>query len=378
MKRTIAFILCILLSIAMLTACGTPAPSAPSGSDQPTSSAGQSDKPEDPGTQDFSGKTITVGVWGGTFHEYAEEAWAKPFMEKTGATVILEDFGSDATAKVRAQVEQNIPGYDLVCGWGALDMVKVCLDAGALQPIDYSKLSNADQLMDGAKFEYCVGAYVCSTHITALLDHFPNGAPETAADFFDTEKFPGTRAVVSYSPTGLLEQALVADGVAVEDLYPLDVDRAFKKLDTIKKDISKYWSSGAEIYQALQDEEAWVGNYWIGHAYRALDAGVNVNVSNKDATLLADCWAVPTNAQNIDVVWAFLDFVSSPERNAKFCELSGYAPLIDGSFEFLPEEIAKRMPTHPDNIDDCFWLNVEYWQENYAEVEKRYIEWIAK
>ena len=62
MKRTIAFILCILLSIAMLTACGTPAPSAPSGSDQPTSSAGQSDKPEDPGTQDFSGKTITVGV----------------------------------------------------------------------------------------------------------------------------------------------------------------------------------------------------------------------------------------------------------------------------------------------------------------------------
>ena len=64
-------------------------------------------------------------------------------------------------------------------------------------------------------------------------EEFSSDEPEGWADFFDTDAFPGKRAVWgSYVVNGVLEGALLADGVAPEDLYPLDLDRAFEKLDT--------------------------------------------------------------------------------------------------------------------------------------------------
>ena len=54
---------------------------------------------------------------------------------------------------------------------------------------------------------------------------------------FDTKKFPGKRTFYKWSAPGVIEIALLADGVPADKLYPLDLDRAFKKLDTIKSDI---------------------------------------------------------------------------------------------------------------------------------------------
>jgi putative spermidine/putrescine transport system substrate-binding protein len=44
----------------------------------------------------------------------------------------------------------------------------------------------------------------------------------------------------------MLEIALLADGVAPDKLYPLDLDRAFKKLDTIKKN-TIWWATNAPV-----------------------------------------------------------------------------------------------------------------------------------
>ena len=83
----------------------------------------------------------------------------------------------------------------------------------------------------------------------------PTGRP-TIADLFDLQKFPGKRALQK-DPFVNLEWALIADGVAIKDVYkvlgtPEGVDRAFKKLDTIKKDVV-WWEAGAQPPQLLAD-----------------------------------------------------------------------------------------------------------------------------
>ncbi len=65
---------------------------------------------------------------------------------------------------------------------------------------------------------------------------FPNGGPQSWTDFFDTAKFPGPR---SLPDTGDREwwvplAALLADGVAPDKAFPMDIDRAYKKLDALK------------------------------------------------------------------------------------------------------------------------------------------------
>eukprot|EP01034_Spumella_vulgaris_P009574 gene9574-12141_t len=87
---------------------------------------------------------------------------------------------------------------------------------------------------------------------------------------FDTAKYPGKRALQK-SPFVNLEWALMADGVAPEDVYKVlgteeGVTRAFKKLDTIKKDVV-WWESGAQGPQLLADGQVVFATSWNGRFY---------------------------------------------------------------------------------------------------------------
>ena len=68
--------------------------------------------------------------------------------------------------------------------------------------------------------------------------------PETVADFFDTERFPGIRALPD-SPVGTLEWALLSYGIPINEVYQLlsterGIRLAFAKLDSIKRHVHWY------------------------------------------------------------------------------------------------------------------------------------------
>ena len=58
--------------------------------------------------------------------------------------------------------------------------------------------------------------------------------------------------------------ALLADGVPMDKLYPLDVDRAFRKLEQIKPDIATWWTSGGQSAQLISDGEVDMIQAWNG------------------------------------------------------------------------------------------------------------------
>lgn len=106
----------------------------------------------------------------------------------------------------------------------------------------------ADDFIEGAVSECFVASDVFSTVLAYDKSKFPDGAPTKLADFFDQQKFPGKRAMRKGAKVNL-EMALMADGVAPGDVYamldtPEGLDRAFAKLDTIKKDVV-WWESSA-------------------------------------------------------------------------------------------------------------------------------------
>ena len=92
-------------------------------------------------------------------------------------------------------------------------------------------------------------------------------APKSWADFFDTKTFPGKRGLrKGAKPT--LEFALIGDGVAPKDVYKMlgteaGVERAFKKLDTIKNDIV-CWEAGSQPIQLLASGEVAMTSVYNG------------------------------------------------------------------------------------------------------------------
>jgi len=122
------------------------------------------------------------------------------------------------------------------------DFALAAAKAGLLEPIDFAVVDKA-QIDPRFVTDNAVGSFYYSFVLGYNKDVLKE-EPKTWADLFDTTKFPGKRTFYKWSAPGVLEIALLADGVAPDKLYPLDLDRAFKKLDTIKGDIV-WWGGGA-------------------------------------------------------------------------------------------------------------------------------------
>jgi putative spermidine/putrescine transport system substrate-binding protein len=86
------------------------------------------------------------------------------------------------------------------------EMLRIVAE-GLLEPIDWAAINPAP-MYDEARQKYGFGASYCSTIMARRYDA---KAPSNFVDFFDTEKFPGTRAPPDF-PDYVLPFAALAAG----------------------------------------------------------------------------------------------------------------------------------------------------------------------
>ncbi|RVD47126.1 extracellular solute-binding protein, partial [Mesorhizobium sp. M7A.F.Ca.ET.027.03.2.1] len=185
-----------------------------------------------------------------------------------------QDTWSGELAKLRATVDSGNVAWDVI-DVDPQTGATAC-DQGLLEKIGGDAGFKAAGLVDGALTDCAVGTSVYATVLAFQKQAFPT-APTKLADIFDTTRFPGKRGFRK-SPVDTLEVALIADGVAPSDVYktlatPAGVDQAFKKLDTIKKDIV-WWEAGAQPPQLLKSGEVKLTLAWNG---RIADANTKEN-----------------------------------------------------------------------------------------------------
>ena len=73
---------------------------------------------------------------------------------------------------------------------------------------------------------------------------------------------------------------------------PEGLDRAFAKLDTIKKDIV-WWEAGAQAPQLLASGEVVMTTAWNGRIYNANKEGQNFKIVWDNQILDSNYWAIP-------------------------------------------------------------------------------------
>jgi len=183
-------------------------------------------------------QTLFVNTWGGSWTAAEESAYFKPFTEKTG--IKIRTVAPVSFAKLKAQVRSRAYEWD-VSSAGVVEYTQAVVE-GLLERVDKS-------IVDPAKFppgnvaDFGVASMSLGTCLVYRADKFPNGGPESWAEFWDVRKFPGRRSLYNRSFTNLAF-ALLADGVSANELYPMDIERAFKKLDQIKPHIKVWWTQG--------------------------------------------------------------------------------------------------------------------------------------
>lgn len=312
--------------------------------------------------------TLTVSSYGGAYQEAQATAYFNPFTKANPSIKIVEDTSS-SNAKLKAMVETGNVTLDLML---TDDSFGLDGDAQWLEPIDYTIIDRS-KFIEGAATTYRVASDIEGTVVAYKPEAFNGATPAGLADFFDVKKFPGARALWKYAPSGIFEAALLADGVAQKDLYPIDVERALKKLDTIKDDIV-WWDSGSQSEQLLASGEASMGLVWIGRAVNLSEKGVKIDWTQW--TSQNGYWVVPKGTKNKDAVMKAINFFTDAPQQIAFTKLMPYGPSNKTALQSVDPKFKGLLPT--DHLDTRVQVNAEWWNANGAKVDQRFQEWLLQ
>ena len=223
------------------------------------------------------------------------KAYYEPFEKISGIKV--RAFPGSNPTKVKAMVETGNVEWDMAqLSRGSIMNLQKSGDY--FEKIDYDII---DPGVDPAyRFEYGLEMLVWAQVLAYRTDQTKGAVPKGWADFWDTKKFPGDRAMIGTSAGGWpeLEFALMAAGVPADKLYPLDIDKGFASYDKIKKDIVKWWDTGAMPIQLLTDREVTMTTVWNGRMEALQAAGVPAAISWSQGLLKRDAWGIPKGAKN--------------------------------------------------------------------------------
>ncbi|MDR5836262.1 ABC transporter substrate-binding protein [Caballeronia sp. LZ034LL] len=323
-----------------------------------------------------AGKVVVRGL-GGAYQDVMAAAVHKPFTAATGIEVVVQPA---TAAQIRAMVQAGRVSIDVV---DLTDIAQVALDKiGALAPIDYAKMkfTHPDDIQPIVRKPNYAGSLFFSTVMVYNKDVFKNGAhPKSWAEFWDLKKFPGARTLADQqSGSAEIEFALLADGVPMDKLYPLDIPRALKALSRVKPQITTWWTTGAASAQLLERKDAVLGGLWNGRAQDLIDKGAPLAIEWNEAKRQTQCLSVIKNAPNAANAQKFVDFALQPSVQAEIARHLAYGPTNRAALALLKPEELSRLPSSKEHFAQSFQQDPQWWADNLASVGQQWQSWVLQ
>ncbi len=311
---------------------------------------------------------VTFVTWGGNIADEMKEAWFEPATE--GMDVVILEDSLKGSNDVIAHVAAGDVYWDIVDGSG--DMCVRAGKAGAAEELDYAVIKT-DGIPESQVTPWSLPSTAYATVLAYNKKTYPNDPPSSWKDFFDVEKYPGKRWLSSF-PTFNLEIALLADGVPPDQLYPLDVERAFKKLAELKPSIGGFYSSGGASTQHAIDGEPDMMPMYENRLFAAQREGADFGFTYNQAIMDFDCLHVPKGSKNKELAMRIIDRIMSPEINGRIAVTSGLSPGNLKSLDqgYIPEETLDNLAVAPQNIDKIIMKDNNWWADHRVEMGERY------
>ncbi|MGB3483436.1 MAG: ABC transporter substrate-binding protein [Mycobacterium sp.] len=307
--------------------------------------------------------SIVVAGYGGTFSDAQRAAYYEPFTAETGIGIVEAE---TSIATLQSQVSTGNVQWD----------VMVLSTTDLAQGTANDLFESVDGVVDPESFvvdtvtDYGIGLNFSSNVLAWNTANIGDSTPESWSDFWDLEKYPGKRAVPSWGPDAqLFEFALLADGVAVKDLYPLDIDRALKKLEELRDDMIVYDSNaqGLQLVTGGQTNLALLPN---GRVELAARASMPIDFTFNEGALVVDWAAIPKGAPNAEAAKEFLRFATEVPQQQAFLTQIPYSGTNVGSLEGLSPSVLKTLPTSEEAMKVQFRPDAAYYAEHGSELIK--------
>ncbi len=277
-------------------------------------------------------ETVVFAGWGGNWQVAEKKYFFDTFEKATGIKVI--DVPDVNLSKIKAMVGAKNVEWDVVQAIG----MWVPERPGAedlWEPLDYSVIKT-----DGVPKELIRKHGVAVAAFAQILayntDAYKDGQrPASWLDFFDTKKFPGKRGFLN-QPRYALEASLLAQGVAMKKLYPIDVERGLKHWDSVKNDVV-WWEQWPQAPSLLASGELAMtlsSQARIGGLLQA-EKDAPVAFTWNQGIMTVDYLAVPKGSKRKEAAFKLIAWMLDAGRQAEYAKATAVGPSNAKALEAL-------------------------------------------
>jgi putative spermidine/putrescine transport system substrate-binding protein len=317
--------------------------------------------------------TLTFVAYGGVGQDAMIKYYQEPYTAANPNVTFINTSPPDV-AQVKAQVESGSVVWDVV----AVAPAAATQNCGTLfERLDFSSVDQTN-LVPQTVGECYIGNFINATPFAYRTDAFPDPdkAPKTIKDFFDVERFPGQRGILTNLQNGILEYPLLADGVDPENLYPLDVDRSLAKLETIR-DVTTFAPNVGALQQAVSAKQVDLFLLADSRLVPLMDEGMDITIVWDVTVTSINAFAVPKGTPNAKAAERFLATVVNPEAVAGITETLGTAPVNLAAPLNLSENAKKVEVYGPVNTGKTVLQDIEWYAQNFNEVTTKLTNWLV-
>jgi len=341
---------------------------------------------------------LTITSWGGAYTASQQKAYGTPWEAKTGKEIHWESYNG-GLGEIKTQVESGNVTWDIVDILP--DQARTGCDEGLFEELPddiFAKTADGKTLDEDLMVERpnkCVAPQIWWSYMAFYEEgEFSGAQPDSIADFFDVENFPGKRGIHTWA-NALIEMALVADGVAPADVYSVmdtdeGIDRAFATLDKIKDHVV-FWSAGAKPLELVKSGEVAMSLAYNGRVGAAILGEGEKFVPIWDGQVLEEEWiAVVKGAPNKEAAFDFVGFATAPEQQAGQAKFINYGPMRLSAFDIIAagepwfeaeggnQNVLPHMPNRAEVMGGSVFANPDWWADNGDAIAERFEAWKAQ
>ena len=379
MRNILLFCLVLLLviSIALSAGCKSSQVSLPSSSAAVSDSTGtiNQENPKKAQEADASKakpelKSLDIYVWEGYLPQKAVEM----FEKETGIKLNISLTSDNGTM------------ITLLEGGGSADLimptqnqVNRLYEQGLALPMDLSKIPNYNNVGDSFKNQFWsmwdgssmgsgdtyVIPYVFGTSgLIINTDKYKGDIKNNASwnILFDKDlkgrvssKNSAESIMICLDLAGIPRSDLLKDAEGT-------LEKVRNKLIELKKNVLKFYSTGAEVMDLLKNEEVWVSHMWDGGGRKLMmgDSKFVYVLPETGGMGWADTFMIPANADNPEGAESFINFMLRPDI-AALVTAEGSTTTVNGALEMADienKDLYKFTDTQLKNL---------VWQLNFPE-----------
>ena len=335
---------------------------------------------------------LRVLSWGGAYERAQREAWFDPFTEATGVEVRVDEY-SGGVDVLREVADRGEVPWDLI-DFTMSDAMAAC-DQGLLQRLSPEILEAAPDgtpprrdFLDGALGDCAIAHTVFATVVAYDRTAFPGKRPTSIDALFDTDRFPGKRAL-QRSPSANLEWALLSYNVPRQELYGLlSTERglrlALRRLDSLGNSI-RWWEEAETPARLLADGEVVMASGYNGRFFDVMvNEGAPVEILWDAQIREFETWAVPRGAGNPDLAREFIGFATTTDRLVAFARHLPYGPARRSGAEQVTThestgiDMRLHVPSHPLNAERAVRKDEAWYASVHDRINERFLAWLEQ